>query len=174
MFPKAVLLAPPRSGRKISKKRSIADLVLRRINSWSSDRLLLWEDVKSCAGVRAGKESEVSVKLDGAELHKRSIEKAAVAALRFGDVRKSLRILIAAPLAPKSEGTFTELKKLHPFGKNPHPQPLFETPAFSQELVKTALASFSTGSSAGLFGYRPFQECSCGVFLVFACTYCCC
>ena len=34
--------------------------------------------------------------------------------------------------------------------------------SFNEALVKTALASFSTGSSAGLFGYRPFllQQCS--------------
>ena len=38
MFPKAVLLAPPRGGKKISKKRSLADLVLDRVSNWQSSR----------------------------------------------------------------------------------------------------------------------------------------
>jgi hypothetical protein len=89
------------------------------------------------------------------------IEKSAVEALRLGDVRKALRIINDAPLAPKNDATFKELQKLHPSGK-PSPQPQFVTPTFRSELVKTALASFSTGSSAGLFGYRPFllQQCA--------------
>jgi len=95
------------------------------------------------------------------EKEKQSVEKAAVAALRIGDVSKALRILNAAPLAPKNEATFNELVKLHPSGSAPAPTPLFSTPTFSMELVKTALASFGPGSAAGLFGYRPslLQQC---------------
>ena len=89
------------------------------------------------------------------------MEKAAVSALRLGDVSKALRILNAAPLAPKNEATFIQLQKLHPMGSPPSPTPGFSAPAFSMELVKTALASFGPGSAAGLFGYRPslLQQC---------------
>ena len=76
-------------------------------------------------------------------------------------MQKALRILQAAPLAPKNEATFAKLQKLHPAGKPPAPSQVFTAPTFSAELVKTALASFGPGSAAGLFGYRPslLQQC---------------
>ena len=50
----------------------------------------------------------------GGDRVKKPVEVAAVAALRLGDVRKALRILSAAPLAPKTEATLAELRRLHP------------------------------------------------------------
>ena len=85
------------------------------------------------------------------ESREKSLQSAAIAALRLGDVRKALRIITDAPLAPKDEATFVELQKLHPAGKPPRPHPLFVTPSFSSELVKTALSSFSTGSCRPLW-----------------------
>jgi len=158
--------------------------VLDRIRRWSSDRDGLWAEVLARADCRkrvgvcegkgsggedsgvwegkgsGGGESGGEVK-SGPNAQKKSIEKAAVAALRIGDVQKALRILQAAPLAPKNEATFAKLQKLHPAGKPPAPSQVFTAPTFSAELVKTALASFGPGSAAGLFGYRPslLQQC---------------
>jgi len=149
MFPKVVLLAPLRGGRRVSKKSSFADLVLGRIQRWTSDRDDLWQEVKKRSGRRPTPKAVAAPT--------KSFEKAAVAALRLGDVKKALQILNAAPFAPKEESTLISLRKLHPEGKPPSPEtPLFRAPVFSEELVKTALASFGAGSAAGLFGYRPF------------------
>ena len=59
--------------------------------------------------------SLVSKQLD-ADRERKPVEKATVAALRLGDVSKALRILNAAPLAPKNESTFKELE-LHARGR---------------------------------------------------------
>ena len=65
--------------------------------------------------------------------------KPAVAALREGDVRKALRILHAAPLAPKNEATFTELKRLHPTGGPPAPLPSLKLPRFQWSWLRLLL-----------------------------------
>ena len=44
-FPKCILLAPVRGGRRISRSQSIADLVASRITKWSESREELWEAV---------------------------------------------------------------------------------------------------------------------------------
>jgi hypothetical protein len=54
MFPKAVLFAPPRGGKRFSKKRSMADLLLDRISKWSE----LWNEVKLRAVVVEVKSSK--------------------------------------------------------------------------------------------------------------------
>ena len=113
-FPKAVLLAPPRGGQAISKKRSQADLLLDRIRRWPTEKDSLWDEVKRRAGIAESKCSSQSV-LPNEKEH--SIQAAAVAALRDGDVQKALRIITDAPLAPKNESTLLELRKLHPLGK---------------------------------------------------------
>jgi hypothetical protein len=92
----------------------------------------------------------------------RTVESAAVAALRIGDVKKALQVLSAAPFAPTGDRTVEALKALHPQGKDPRTVPRTgKSPVFIGETVKDALASFGTGSAAGLFGYRPFllQQC---------------
>ena len=61
---------------------------------------------------------------------KKVVEKAAVAALREGDVKKALRILNALPLAPKSDSTFKELVRLHLRVHLQHPLPFFELQPF--------------------------------------------
>ena len=99
MFPKAILMAPPRGGHHISKKQSQADLCMDRIRRWPSEREKLWQVVK----IRAGNiESKSSARGQLSNEKEHSIQAAAVAALRDGDVQKALRIITDAPLAPKS------------------------------------------------------------------------
>ena len=101
MFPKAVLLAPARMGQKVKKKNgSMATKILERIERWKTEREALWAEVLARA---AGRKNELSMSSDRKSLpavapEKKSVEKAAVAALREGDVSKALRILNAAPL----------------------------------------------------------------------------
>jgi len=138
MFPKAVLLAPVRAGRRVSQKKgSLATQVLEKIQRFSSDRDSLWSEVLERATNRVPRaresKSESGGKVDGKVIDavKKSVEsriakcmeKAAVAALRIGDVHKALRILNDAPLAPKNEATLIELRKLHPQGSPPVPPP---------------------------------------------------
>ena len=53
MFPKAVLLAPYRMGKKTMKKKgSMATQVLERIRRWSCDREALWAEVLARASGR--------------------------------------------------------------------------------------------------------------------------
>jgi hypothetical protein len=88
-------------------------------------------------------------------------ERAALRALRLGDVRKALQALVAAPIAPSGEPTLKGLKALHPSGRAPPCVPEQAAPSFSSDCVLAALASFRPGSAAGLFGYAPFllQQC---------------
>jgi hypothetical protein len=88
---------------------------------------------------------------------KRSLEGHIVKALRLGDVKKALRLLVSAPLADKGP----ETKKLHPSGPEPVPVPSSPSPRWSADVVGPALCSFGPGSAAGLFGYSPFhlQQC---------------
>jgi hypothetical protein len=53
MFPKAVLLAPLRMGKKVSNRQgSLATQVLDRLRRWSSDRAELWAEVLARAAHR--------------------------------------------------------------------------------------------------------------------------
>ena len=49
-FPKCILLAPVRGGRRVSRSQSIADLVHARLRSWPEEKetlcRLFWFDVK--------------------------------------------------------------------------------------------------------------------------------
>jgi hypothetical protein len=79
MFPKAVLLAPYRMGKKTMKKKgSMATQVLERIRRWSCDREALWAEVLarasgrkkglSAAGeVKGGLQAENSFELERAK-----------------------------------------------------------------------------------------------------------
>ena len=93
----------------MSRKASFADLVLGRIQRWTSDRDGLWQEVKERIGKRPAPKVESAPAV-------KSFEKAAVAALRLGDVKKALQILNAAPFAAKDEATLIALRKL-PRGK---------------------------------------------------------
>ena len=64
------------------------------------------------------------------------------------------------------------MEELHPGAPPPArlPAPSILPPFFQSDLILTALASFGSGSGAGLFAYRPFilQQCArteCDVFL---------
>src|SRR5947209_13934894 len=64
MYPKVILLAPFRRGRRFSNKfGSLANQVLERIRRWSFDRDALWEEVKGRAAGRG-----LSEHRDGLEL----------------------------------------------------------------------------------------------------------
>ena len=130
-------MAPPRGGRFVSKKQSQADLFLDRLRRWPTDQGQLWEDVKFRAAIIESKGERTQPSSSQSE-KEHSIQAAAVAALRDGDVHKALRIITDAPLAPKNEATLAELRKLHPAGNPPHPQLLHETVSFNEALVKTA------------------------------------
>ena len=84
-----------------------------------------------------------------------------IQALRLGDVKKALRLLVAAPLADKGPETVAALRQLHPRGREPDPVEPSRSPHWSADVVGPALCSFGPGSAAGLFGYSPFhlQQC---------------
>ena len=93
------------------------------------------------------------------------LEHQVVRALRMGDVRKALRLFVAAPIAEKTEETFSALKALHPESKvpiDPPSGPVSASPYFEDKLVREALATFPPCSAAGVFGYRPrlLQQCA--------------
>jgi len=71
----------------------------------------LWEDV-----VQRSKTREVTTPADPKDLEKYNarVEKAALAALAVGDVRKALQQLNSAPIAPTCEDTHRKLVDLNP------------------------------------------------------------
>ena len=158
-FPKCILLAPVRGGRRLTRTKSVADLVGERLLKWQTTpeaRAELWNEVFS----RSQSSSRVSSPTP-------KLEKSVLNALRQGDVRKALQLFVAAPIAPKCDATFSALKALHPIGMNhvtpPAPdEPVHEPASFRSERVIEALNSFAPTSAAGLFGYRPhlLQQCS--------------
>ena len=86
-FPKCVLLAPVRGGRRISHSQSLADLVNSRLTNWSEQKELLWEAVLARSQKLAARVSSPTPDL----------EKAVITALRLGDVRKALQLFVSAP-----------------------------------------------------------------------------
>jgi len=100
---------------------------------------------------------------------RKGVEGAIVQALRLGDVKKALRLLVSAPLADKGPETVEALRKLHPFGSEPEPVPASPAPHWSAEVVGPALCSFGPGSAAGLFGY-PFHLQQCYTAVLFSRT----
>jgi len=153
-FPKCILLAPVRGGRRISRSKTMADLVNERIKKWAEGREALWQDVIS-RSQRAAKVSSPTPDL----------EKSVISALRQGDVRKALQLFVAAPIAPKCDATFAALKALHPAADSavePPSAPLHKAPNFTDDRIREALNSFAPTSAAGLFGYKPslLQQCA--------------
>jgi len=108
-FPKCILLAPVRGGRRISKRKKQADLVHERLTMWTEKRKELWEAVVA----RGGRRPNVVA-------HRESpLEKRVMKAIRMGDVRKALQLFTAAPFAPKNAETLEKLKALHPDARFP-------------------------------------------------------
>ena len=146
-----------RGGKRIARRANMSDLVRARIKRWGDDRESLWKEV-----VDRSKRSPVDPqdppkpKTDSAR-----IEAAVISALRIGDIRKALQMLNSAPIAPKTPATLALLKKLHPKGDRPSPVPHREVPHFTEDVVRKSLCTFSPGSAAGLFGYKPLllQQC---------------
>jgi hypothetical protein len=101
-FPIAMLLAPVRGGKKV---RSFAAVLQDRLSAWQTDKAWprLWQEVVK-------RHSDLKIRSDG------SMEKAAISALREGDVCKALRSLISAPIAADTPATFAALADLHPVG----------------------------------------------------------
>ena len=147
VFPKCILWAPVRAGRKVIP---VSGTVARRLARWPTEKAQLWEAV-----VERSRRRELDVSGPKSKLPDAKKEKRVVSALREGDVKKALQTLIAAPIAPKTEATLNCLKKLHPTGPVPAAPAPFDAPRFSMDVVEAALRSFGPTSAAGLFGFRP-------------------
>ena len=131
-FPKCILLAQIRAGKRISRSQSRADLVNSRLVSWSENKSALWQGVLSRCD--RGKSKKVPSPFGS----RHDFEKRVLGALRVGDVRKALQSFVAAPIAPKTPETFQALKELHP-----------PTPRSRSPNPRSALFSFSPTSAAG-------------------------
>ena len=160
-FPKCILWSPTRGGRRIAKKKSMAELIRVRLIQWSNgDKMTLWRAAveRSKRNLVDPEELEAKKPTDQARLEARVIS-----ALRLGDTRKALQMLNSAPIAAKTEATLERMKKLHPLGDNPTPIPEIPNavPHFTEDVVRSALCSFGPSSAAGLFGYKPLllQQC---------------
>ena len=127
----------------------------------------LWSDVVKRSTYR--EEKEVKKKRPGQDWktdkknseERKKLEKAAISALRLGDVKKALRTLHSAPIAPKGEATFKALEALHPQSGAPQPVPDGGVHCFNADTVIRAVKSFGPGSAGGLFAYTPLllQQC---------------
>ena len=126
---------------------------------WTNDRENLWKEVVKRSSRPAPAQD---AKKDDSKATAQRIEKAALAALSVGDVRKALQQLKNTPIAPKGDATYKKLQDLHPGGNNPAPIPrvgnkeLYQAPHFKVDVVRSALSSLGPGSAAGLLGYKPY------------------
>ena len=135
--------------------RGTTQVVLDRIHRWS-------EDPRSVFAEALGRDRPPRSSREPPSVA--ALEKAALQALRLDDTTKALQVLTSAPFAPPGPATVKALKDLHPGAPSPaplpapHAKPLF----FYEDLIKAALASFGSGSGAGLFAYRPhiLQQCA--------------
>jgi hypothetical protein len=137
----------------LSKKASLATLVLRRLDRWAEDRQALIDDLLARSQTVSPRPHPPT----------KDTEREALAALRIGDVKKALRLLCTPPFAPLNDETVGALRLLHPpatrdVGPPPPPDAL---PHFLDVSVRAAMATFGPGSSGGLFGYKPLllQQC---------------
>jgi len=167
-FPKCILLAPIRGGKRISKSRSQADVVHDRLVQWGNDgRNSLWHAVvaRGARGRRAPEKPAEEKKSAEKSVDDKALEKRVTQLVKNGDTRKALQQFTAAPFAPKTEATFEALKALHPDALRHVPPAVSKpssSPFFSDKVVREALSTFSPSSAAGLFGYRPWilQQCA--------------
>jgi hypothetical protein len=168
VFPKVILLAPLRGGKKLTKNQSLTNLFKARLDSWFTRTDELWEEVvkrfayRDCQEAKKKTPGELAWKTDKKVAEDRKkVEKAAVGALRLGDVKKALRTLCSAPIAPKCDATFKALEALHPKGSTPQPVPDSGVHSFDADTVRRAVKSFGPGSAGGLFAYTPLllQQC---------------
>lgn len=145
IFPRVVLLAPRRGGRKVSRGSNLTDVVRSRVLDWVTRSASMIEDL-------------LAMPTHAFSPSRASLERKVVAAVREGDVRKALQQFVAVPTAPVCEATFEQLKALHPAPSHPPPPcppSLPPAPIFTDRDVRLALSSFPATSAAGLFGYRP-------------------
>ena len=156
-YPRVVLLARKRGGKKLKEKHSLASMIQVRIQSWPYRTRELYNEVRDRDGRKPGDKKDAKPVVD----KQPGVESRVVSAIRLGDIRKALRLLVAAPLADTGPATGKALEELHPKGTRPPLVPSHPTPRFSGELVGAALSSFGPGSAGGLFGYTPFllQQC---------------
>jgi hypothetical protein len=158
LFPKCILWAPGRGGKRLAKKTNMAELVRSRLERWDAgEKEALWLEA-----VARSRKPLVTDEPRKDKTDRQRLETRVLAALRLGDVRKALQMLNSAPIAPKTHATLERLRKLHPSGDNPSPIPPCEPPRFTQDVVRAALSSFGPSSAAGLFGYKPLllQQCA--------------
>ena len=148
MFPKCILWAPVRGGVRSAKKGNMAAVVAQRLEKWSAaEKRQLWE-----AAVERSRKREFQHEKEQKKPQesKHRSEKDIVAALRQGDVKKALQMLVSAPNAPKTEATLKCLQKLHPGGPPPAPVPKADSPRFTVDVVRAALSSFGPTSASAL------------------------
>ena len=106
-FPKCILLAQIRAGKRISRSQSRADLVNSRLVSWSENKSALWQGVLSRC--ERGKSKKVPSPFGS----RHDFEKRVLGALRVGDVRKALQSFVAAPIA-QDPGNFSGSQRAPP------------------------------------------------------------
>ena len=112
MFPKVILWAPMRGGRRISKTKPQATVVAQRLRDWDEgEKSPLWKAAVDRSRKRQYQEAK--------QREPENKEPSVVSAVRLGDVKKGLQKLVSAPIAPKTPETLECLKKLHPSGKPP-------------------------------------------------------
>ena len=102
--PRCVLVSLRRAGKRVAKGQT--EVVLERIHRWSVDPVSVFSEAQLRSRGPAAPASP-SDQVD-------RFEKAALSALRLGDVRKSIQVLNSAPFAPPGEETLRALRDLHP------------------------------------------------------------
>ena len=144
MLPKAVLLAPPRGGKK--HKQTAAAFTADRLCQWEAgERGSLWESLPSPANRMRSKTSDEQK------------AKIAVALCRQGFDRKACAALIATDVCEENSETAQNLKSLHPEATPPSCSPISELPwcsEISPGMVHKVLKKFPLDSAPGPSGLR--------------------
>ena len=144
MLPKAVLLAPPRKGKKHTNKT--AAFTLDRLCRWEAgERATLWDDLPAPhSKPRKPQSNEECIK------H-------AVALCREGFDRKACAALIAGDMCDENADTAKLLAPLHPQSPAPTSPPMHElpwNPEITPGMVSKVLRSFPLDSAPGPSGLR--------------------
>jgi hypothetical protein len=144
MLPKAVLLAPPRTGKK--RKNKTAAFTLDRLCRWEAgERATLWDDLPApLSRPHKPKSSEERVKQ-------------AVALCREGFDRKACAALVAGEMCEENVDTAKLLSALHPPAPEPTSPPIHElpwNPEIAPSVVSKVLKSFPLDSAPGPSGLR--------------------
>ena len=144
MLPKAVLLPPPRKGKKHIHKT--AAFVSDRLSRWEAgERASLWEELptpKSKPGRKMAQEQRL---------------KHAVSLCREGFDRKACAALISDEICEESIETVNLLKPLHPQAPPPNSAPMSDLPwcrEITPGTLSKVLKSFPLDSAPGPSGLR--------------------